>query len=107
MHGLPVQSIGGAEWHSHAAKSFISYPLQAGASEVAMVQEPVPLHQVVELLFAVVSARLVRLLDEVLVAGRGEHGGETGGAGVLVMRCVTVGSLLHDALLHEVSSRSH
>jgi hypothetical protein len=24
-----------------------------------------------------------------------------------VMRCVTVGSLLHDALLHEVSSRSH
>ena len=76
----PAGAVGGAEWHSHAAKSFISCPLQAGASEVAMVQEPIPLHQVVELLFAVVSARLVRLLDEVLVvAGQGVHGGETGG----------------------------
>ena len=49
-----------------------------------MVQEPIPLHQVVvELLGAVVSARLGCLLDEVLVvAGQGVHRGETGGAGV-------------------------
>ena len=81
--------------------------MEPHAGEVAMVQAPVHLDEDPKLVLPRPSSNLARLLDEVLVAGRGEHGGETGGAGVLVMRCVTVGSLLHDALLHEVSSRSH
>ena len=53
--------------------------MEPHAGEVAMVQVPVHLDEDPKLVLPRPSSNLARLLDEVLVAGRGEHGGETGG----------------------------